>query len=101
MPEMRFRIRWPDGVEESCYSPSLVVKDFLIPGESYRLADFVERSRAALLLASDRVEARYGWRCSRAAAQLARIEAAAASFAAAADARVTVDAFEECGGGAA
>ena len=29
MPEMRFRIRWPDGSTESCYSPSLVVKDFL------------------------------------------------------------------------
>ncbi len=95
MPEMRFRIRWPDGAEESCYSPSLVVKDFLAPGESYRLADFVERSRAALTLASDRVEARYRWRCSRAAAQLARIETAAASFAATAEARVTVDAFEE------
>jgi len=26
MPEMRFRIRWPDGVAETCYSPSLVVK---------------------------------------------------------------------------
>jgi uncharacterized repeat protein (TIGR04042 family) len=95
MPEMRFRIRWPDGVEESCYSPSLVVKDFLVPGESYRLADFVERSRTALMVAGDRVEAKYGWRCSRAAAELARIETAAASFAATADARVTVDAFEE------
>jgi uncharacterized repeat protein (TIGR04042 family) len=95
MPEMRFRIRWPDGVEESCYSPSLAVKDFLVPGKSYRLADFVERSRAALTLASDRVEARYGWRCSRAAAQLVRIETAAAAFAATADARVTVNVFEE------
>jgi len=95
MPELRFRIRWPNGAEESSYSPSLVVKEFFIPGESYRLADFIERSRTALTLASDRVEARYGWRCSRAAAQLARIESAAASFAATADARVTVDAFEE------
>jgi len=95
MPEMRFRIRWPDGAAESCYSPSLVVKDFFIPGESYRLADFIERSRTALTLASDRVEARYGRRCSRAAVQLARLETGAASFAATADARVTVDAFEE------
>ena len=40
MPEMRFHIRWPDGAVETCYSPSLVVKDFFSPGESYPLADF-------------------------------------------------------------
>lgn len=95
MPEMRFRIRWPDGSTESCYSPSLVITDFFTPGESYPLADFVERSRRALGLANERVAAKYGWQCSRAMAQLARIESAAASFAALASARVTVDAFEE------
>ena len=95
MPETLFRIRWPDGAVESCYSPSLVVKDFFIPGESYPLADFLERSRAALTLANQRVEAKYGWRCSRAAAQLARIETAAEPFADTPDARVTVEAFEE------
>ena len=62
MPEMRFVIRWPDGVVESCYSPSLVVKEFFAPGESYPLADFVERSRTALHIASERVEAKYGQR---------------------------------------
>ena len=36
MPEMLFRIRWPDGTAEDCYSPSLVIKDFFAPGESYR-----------------------------------------------------------------
>ncbi len=77
MPEMRFLIRWPDGAAETCYSPSLVVKDFLAPGESYPLADFVARSRTALDIASDRVKAKYGHRCSRAAAQLARIESGA------------------------
>ena len=50
-----FVIRWPDGVVESCYSPSLVIKDFFAPGESYPLADFVERSRTALHIASERV----------------------------------------------
>ena len=35
MPEMRFVIRWPDGRRESCYSPSLVIRDFLREGESY------------------------------------------------------------------
>jgi uncharacterized repeat protein (TIGR04042 family) len=95
MPEMRFFIRWPDGSAESCYSPSLVVKDFLAPGESYPLADFLARSRAALKIASDRVAAKYGWRCSRALAQLTRIETAAEAFSALPDAAVIVENFEE------
>ena len=95
MPEMRFSIRWPDGTAQTCYSPSLVVKDFFAPGETYPLADFLARSRTALNIASKRVEEKYGWPCARAMAQLARIEAAATSFADVADARVVVDAFEE------
>ena len=95
MPEMRFLIRWPDGKRESCYSPSLVVKDFFAPGQSYPLADFLERSRAALTIASERVLARYGFPCSRAMAQLDRIEAGAKAFADLPDARVDIDAFEE------
>ncbi|MFZ3360152.1 MAG: MSMEG_0570 family nitrogen starvation response protein [Xanthobacteraceae bacterium] len=95
MPEMRFCIRWPDGTAESCYSPSLIVKDYLVPGESYPLADFVERSRTALNIASERVEAKYGWRCSRAAAQLARIETAAQAFSSLPEPLVTVETFDE------
>ena len=95
MPEMRFSIRWPDGTPETCYSPSLVVKDFFAPGETYPLADFVKRSHTALNIASKRVEEKYGWPCSRAMAQLARIEVAATRFADIAGARVAVDTFEE------
>ena len=95
MPEMSFSIRWPDGTAQTCYSPSLVVKDFFAPGEAYPLADFVARSRTAFSIASRRVEEKYGFPCFRAMAQLARIEAAAATFADVADARVAVDAFEE------
>ena len=80
MPEMRFVIAWPDGREETCYSPSLVVRDFLEEGRSYPLRDFLDRSRQALTIASDRVEARYGYPCSLARGQLARIEAAGARF---------------------
>jgi uncharacterized repeat protein (TIGR04042 family) len=94
MPEMRFLIRWPDGAAERCYSPSLVIQEFFAPGQSYALADFLERSRTALNIASDRVQAKYGHACSRAAAQLERIEATAKTFAALPGARVTVDAFE-------
>ena len=95
MPEMRFLIRWPDGTAETCYSPSLVIKDFFSVGESYPLADFLARSRAALNIANEGVRAKYGFACSQAITQLARIESAAMAFADAADARVTVDAFEE------
>jgi uncharacterized repeat protein (TIGR04042 family) len=95
MPEMRFRIRWPDGSLENCYSPSLVIKDFLSVGASYPLPEFLIRSRAALEIASERVKEKYGWHCSRARAQLDRIEAAAEGFAAMPDARVAVDAFED------
>jgi uncharacterized repeat protein (TIGR04042 family) len=94
MPEIRFRVRWPDGRVQSCYSPSLVVRDFFTAGESYALADFLQRSRAALTIASDRVEAKYGHACTRAAAQLAHIETIAETFTDVPQARVRVDAFD-------
>lgn len=94
MPEMMFNIRWPDGSTERCYSPSLVVKEHMTPGESYPLPDFVERARAALNIASERVRARYGFACSSALHQLARIEATAERFGTAPDARVAVISFE-------
>jgi uncharacterized repeat protein (TIGR04042 family) len=95
MPEMRLIIRWPDGVEEACYSPSLVIKDYFALGESYALPDFVERSRTALTIASERVKAKYGMSCSLALGQLARIEAAAARFAESPVTAVTIVAFQE------
>jgi uncharacterized repeat protein (TIGR04042 family) len=80
MPEMRFVIRWPDGRQESCYSPSLVVRDYFREGESYLIEDFLARSRTALTIASDRVKAKFGHSCSLALGQLSRIEAGAAAF---------------------
>jgi uncharacterized repeat protein (TIGR04042 family) len=94
MPEMRFHIRWPDGTQESCYSPSLVIEEHLAPGQSYPLADFLARSRVALAIASDRVKARYGHACSLALGQLAEIEAGCARFAEIEDAHVRVERFE-------
>lgn len=95
MPEMRFDIRWPDGKAESCYSPSLVIKDYFMPGEAYAVGDFLTRSREALGIASARVQAKYGFPCARAMGQLARIEAAAAPFAALPGATVRVETFTE------
>lgn len=75
MPVTLFRVRWPDQSETLCYSPSRVVKDFLAAGERYALDDFGVRTRAALGAASERVRGKYGFACSRAAAELAQIEA--------------------------
>jgi uncharacterized repeat protein (TIGR04042 family) len=78
MPEVIFHIRWPDGHEERCYSPSTIIRQHLAAGHSYPLAEFVARARAGLNAASDRVAATYGHPCSRAMGQLARIEETAA-----------------------
>ncbi len=95
MPEMHFTIRWPDGLTERCYSPSLVIRDYFAPGETYALGDFLSLSRDALTIASDRVKAKYGMACSRALGQLARIETTGRRFRDIADARVAVETFEE------
>ena len=80
VPEMLFAVRWPDGSARTYYSPSLVVAEHLDAGEAYEVADFVDRSRTALGIASERVRAKYGFPCSRAAASLASIEHDAALF---------------------
>ncbi|MEP0961966.1 MAG: MSMEG_0570 family nitrogen starvation response protein [Roseobacter sp.] len=85
MPETRFTVRWPDGQTEQCYSPSTVVRDFLTPDTTYPLDDFVTRCRTALEKASTRVEAKFGYRCSNAEAQLSAIERKASTFSRPAD----------------
>ena len=95
MPEMQFRIRWPSGAEEACYSPSLVIKDYFEPGRRYPLPAFLARSREALTSACERVRARYGRPWSRARGQLRHLEATGRSFADLPEATVDVIAFEE------
>lgn len=80
MPEINFQIQWPDGTKETCYSPSLVVRQYFTPGEEYELAEFVTKSRTALNIASDRVKQAYGFPCSRALGQLKQIEAKASEY---------------------
>lgn len=80
MPEIRFQIELPDGSQATCYSPSLIVKEYFTPGDEYTLADFIERSRIALHIASDRVQAKYGSPCGSALGQLAQIEALAEQY---------------------
>lgn len=95
MPEMRFRVRWPDDSESLCYSPSLIIKEYFTPGDSYPLDDFVRRSREALTIASERVKQKYGFYCSAASSQLEEIERTAARFSSSPDARVQVLEFVE------
>ena len=80
MPETRWKIQWPDSAEEICYSPSSIVKQYFDPNRDYELADFVDRARTALNIASDRVQAKYGRPCGLAIGQLAEIEFKAAQF---------------------
>jgi uncharacterized repeat protein (TIGR04042 family) len=95
MPELRFRIRWPDATEQTCYSPSTVIKEHFTTSQIYDLPDFLARCHLALHQASDRVQARYGMPCSRALGQLADIEHRAMRFSALADAHITVLGFNE------
>jgi uncharacterized repeat protein (TIGR04042 family) len=95
MPEMRFQIEWPSGEQETYYSPSLVVKDYLAVGESYEVVDFAARCRTALDIASERVRAKYGFACSMAESEAARISAGAARFRGQPEAKVRVLEFVE------
>ncbi|HIK16025.1 MAG TPA: MSMEG_0570 family nitrogen starvation response protein [Leptolyngbyaceae cyanobacterium M33_DOE_097] len=95
MPEIRFQIEWPDGKQETCYSPSLIVKDYFTPGHAYDLQDFVERSRTALTIASDRVRAKYGHGCGLAMGQLDTIELRATNYEQLQESKVKVIRFIE------
>lgn len=94
MPELHFRIRWPDGTEERCYSPSTVVTEFFAAGSVYPLAMFLARCGQALAAASERVRAIHGQPCGKAAAQLDALRKRAAAFHDQADAAVAFLGFE-------
>lgn len=94
MPEINFKIQWPDGKQETCYSPSLIVKEYFETGKTYTVSDFLARSRESLNIASDRVKKKYGFPCTRALGQLRRIETAAEPYLTDADAPVTIIQFE-------
>jgi uncharacterized repeat protein (TIGR04042 family) len=80
MPEMHFQIRWPDGEEERCYSPSLVITELISAEKTYPVYEFMERVGAGLRIAAERVRAKYGFYCTAAQEQLATLERRAKSF---------------------
>jgi uncharacterized repeat protein (TIGR04042 family) len=75
MPERYMVVRWPEGPSQRIYSPSTVVEEYFAAGQTYPVAAFVERSREALLVASDQVKAAYGFPCGNASRSIALIEA--------------------------
>ena len=93
MPEMTFRVRWPDDSVSDCYSPSLVIKDYFEVGARYPLGDFLDRSRTSLTIAGERVKAKFGFYCTGASAQLQQIEDKAMTFEGVPAATVTIEAF--------
>lgn len=80
MPEMHFLVRWPDNSVQRCYSPSLVIADYLEPGESYQVEQLIDRCTEALGIASERVRAKYGFVCTAAAQQLHELRDKAVGF---------------------
>lgn len=80
MPAIHFKLRWPDGQEMRCYSPSLVVKDHLTAGVRYPMPQFMRVVRVSLHTASERVRQKYGFACSMALDQLAAIEEVAQAY---------------------
>ena len=97
MPEMWFDISWPDGRDERCYSPSLIVREVLAEGTAYQLPEFMALAEGALRKASARVQAKYGFPCSRALGQLQRLQANAKNFETMPDALVRVRQFLDRG----
>jgi uncharacterized repeat protein (TIGR04042 family) len=54
MPEMHFKIQWPDGSEEACYSPSLIIKKYFQPGQDYSLTDLFSPQQLASIASLNR-----------------------------------------------
>lgn len=74
MPAVVFDVVLSDGEPERCYCPSTVVCELLAEGAEYPLFEFMARVRAALTIGSERVRLKYGYYCSAASDQLARLE---------------------------
>lgn len=77
MPEVHFKVTWPDGDTAVYYSPSTIIHQYFEPTTRYPLEDFLVRVEDALEKASERVRERYGFYCSSAAAEREKIRAKA------------------------
>jgi uncharacterized repeat protein (TIGR04042 family) len=80
MPEVLLTLEWPDGQRSQLYSPSSVILNFLPPGQSLQVRELLRRGEEALLEASERVRARYGFSCTRAEEERARLRQQGEAF---------------------
>lgn len=74
MPAVHFEIRWPDGEQCQYYSPSTVIHEYLKAGMQCQQPEFEKIIHTVLTQASERVFQRFGYYCSAAGDELARIE---------------------------
>jgi putative flavoprotein involved in K+ transport len=77
MPTVDFTLRWADGHQQRCQSPSTAIERFLAEGARYPHHELLRRTRAGLTAASERVVEVFGMACTAAAAQIEAIERAA------------------------
>lgn len=80
MPEVFFKVQWPDAKTAEYYSPSTAIHAHFKTGDSFVLSEFLDRSRKALHQAAERVRMKYGYYCSSAMDTLSQIESTAESF---------------------
>ena len=90
MPETYVRIAWPDGQQDTIYSPSSSIATYFQPGTELSLSEFEVICGRALDHASQRVAAVYGFACSSAEAEKGRLLAAVRQHQAAGHAAATV-----------
>ena len=74
MPAVHFEIRWPDGEQCKYYSPSTIIHEHLKVGMQFNQTEFAKKIHIAMTAASERVYQRFGYFCSAAGDELARIE---------------------------
>lgn len=79
MPEICFRVRWPDDETQRRCSPSTVVEEYVTAGSAHGLAGVVDRSRAALGITGERVGEKFGFCCTGASGRLVQLERTASA----------------------
>ena len=90
MPALNFKIEWPNREVMEYYSPSTVLLNYFRTGDKLTVEELIKTSRTALDKASQRVEERFGYRCTAAAEQRDKILQKAACF----DAEQTIQILE-------
>ncbi len=73
MPETYLRVQLPDNKEEVIYSPSTIITQYFQKATEISLDEFQNQCSKALNHASKRVYERFGYECTSAMGELARV----------------------------